>query len=142
MKKILLLIFLIPVVTIVSAQVTKDERAILDILNKQTESWNSGNIDAFMNGYWNSDSLMFIGKGGVTFGYKNTLNNYKKNYSDTAQMGKLFFDIITVKKLSAEYYWVVGKWFLKRSVGDIGGHYDLLFKKIKGKWVIIADHSS
>lgn len=57
-------------------------------------------------------------------------------------MGKLRFELITVKRLSDEYYFVVGKWFLKRSIGDIGGHYNLLFRKINGKWVIIADHSS
>jgi hypothetical protein len=44
--------------------------------------------------------------------------------------------------LSDEYYFVVGKWFLQRSIGNIGGHYNLLFRKINGKWVIIADHSS
>jgi hypothetical protein len=57
-------------------------------------------------------------------------------------MGKLSFDIITVKKLSSEYYYVVGKWMLKRTIGDLSGHYDLLLKKIKGNWYIIADHSS
>jgi ketosteroid isomerase-like protein len=95
-----------------------------------------------MVGYWNDDSLMFIGKSGVTYGYNNTLNNYKKGYSDTAQMGKLVFDILQVKRISVDHYFVVGKWFLKRSVGDIGGHYTLLFRKIKGRWVIVADHSS
>lgn len=120
----------------------KDKQQILSILQRQTEDWNRGNIDAFMIGYWNSDSLKFIGKSGVTYGYAKTLANYKKNYSDTAQMGKLSFDILEVKKLSPEYYFVIGKWFLKRSVGDIGGHYTLLFRKIKGKWVIVADHSS
>jgi hypothetical protein len=124
------------------AQVNKDEKAILNLLNNQTVAWNKGNIDEFMMGYWNNDSLMFIGKSGVTYGYKNTLNNYKKNYSDSAQMGKLFFEIMSVKKISPEYYWVLGKWFLKRSVGNAGGHYTLLFRKIKGKWMIIADHSS
>ncbi len=130
------------VTTLLSAQANKDQKEIIDLLNRQTQSWNSGNLDNFMNGYWHSDSLMFVGKSGVTYGYTNTLNNYKKNYSDSAKMGKLFFEILQVKKLSAEYYWVLGKWFLKRSVGDIGGHYTLLFRKIKGQWMIIADHSS
>lgn len=124
------------------SQYSKDEKEIRDLLARQTEAWNGGNIDAFMKGYWESDSLLFIGKSGVTHGYQNTLANYKKGYSDTAKMGKLFFDLLEVRKLSAEYYWVVGKWFLKRSVGDIGGHYTLLFRKIKGRWAIVADHSS
>lgn len=120
----------------------KDKDQILAILDRQTKDWNAGNIDAFMVGYWNSDSLMFIGSSGITYGYRKTLENYKKGYGDTAKMGKLSFDIIQVRRLSPEYYFVVGKWFLKRSVGDVGGHYTLLFRKIKGQWVIVADHSS
>src|SRR5438093_1012841 len=99
-------------------QYSKDEKEIRDLMTRQTQAWNDGNIDAFMNGYWESDSLLFIGKSGVTHGYHNTLANYKKSYSDTAKMGKLFFDLLQVRKLSAEYYWVMGKWFLKRSIGD------------------------
>lgn len=129
-------------VSLASYAQRKDEKEIRNLLATQIEAWNRGNIDEFMIGYWNSDSLMFIGKNGVTYGYANTLKNYKKSYSDTAQMGKLKFDLLQVKKISADAYFVVGKWFLKRSVGDIGGHYTLLFRKIKGKWVIVADHSS
>ncbi|HKP32115.1 MAG TPA: nuclear transport factor 2 family protein [Chitinophagaceae bacterium] len=120
----------------------KDQKEILNILKTQTEAWNRGDIDAFMHGYWESDSLKFIGKSGVTYGYKATLDRYKKNYYDTAQMGKLAFDLIEVKQLSPEYYFVVGKWSLKRSVGDVGGLYTLLFRKIHGRWVIVVDHSS
>jgi ketosteroid isomerase-like protein len=141
MKKIMAVCLLLSFLS-ASAQTNKDEKNILDILKNQTESWNRGDIDQFMVGYWQNDSLLFIGQSGVTRGYTNTLNNYKKNYSDTAKMGKLFFDILQVKKLSPDYYWVLGKWSLKRSVGDIGGHYTLLFRKMKGKWVIVVDHSS
>ena len=121
---------------------SSDEKEIRQLLEKQNAAWNSGNIDAFMNGYWESDSLMFIGKSGVTYGWKNTLNNYKKNYPDTTAMGKLDFTLIDVRKLSSQYYHVVGKWHLKRTIGDLSGHFTLLFKKIKDRWVIIAGHSS
>lgn len=119
-----------------------DETAIRHLLDQQTAAWNRGDIDSFMKGYWENDSLMFIGKSGVTYGWTNTLNNYKKGYPDTAAMGKLHFGLISVKRLSAEYFFVVGKWFLQRSIGDIGGHFNLLFRKINGTWVIITDHSS
>ncbi|MBP9102776.1 MAG: DUF4440 domain-containing protein [Chitinophagaceae bacterium] len=124
-----------------SAQ-SKDEKEIRSILATQTAAWNRGDIDQFMNGYWENDSLMFIGKSGVTYGWTNTLNNYKKGYPDTAAMGQLIFNLIQVKKLSKKYYHVTGKWFLKRSIGDVGGHYTLLFQKINDRWVIISDHSS
>ena len=135
----LALIMLVPLLSLAQNQ---DAQAIRKVLQVQNEAWNRGNIDEFMNGYWENDSLKFIGKSGVTYGYKATLERYKKNYSDTAQMGKLSFDILEVKRLSPEYYFVVGKWFLKRSVGDIGGTYTLLFRKIKGRWVIVVDHTS
>jgi hypothetical protein len=121
---------------------SNDETAIRQLLDRQTAAWNRGDIDRFMDGYWENDSLMFIGKSGVTYGWTNTLNNYKRGYPDTAAMGKLRFELLTVKRLSDEYYFVVGKWFLQRSIGNIGGHYNLLFRKINGNWVIIADHSS
>ncbi len=124
-----------------SAQ-NKDEKLILGILDQQTKAWNTGNLEQFMEGYWNNDSLMYIGKGGVTYGYATTLKNYKKNYGSQEKMGTLAFQILHVNKLSGSYYQVVGKWHLKRTVGDVGGHYTLLFRKIKGEWKIVSDHSS
>lgn len=121
---------------------SKDETEIRAVLNKQTESWNRGDMEGFMSTYWHSDSLLFVGKNGIKWGWKTSLDNYKKNYPDTVAMGKLFFNIIVVKKLSPQYFYVVGKWYLKRTIGDLTGHYDLVFRKIKGQWVIIADHSS
>ena len=134
-------IFFLAIPFLVHGQ-SKDEQEIRHLLATQTQAWNKGDIEGFMQTYWKSDSLMFIGKSGVHLGWQETLNNYKKSYPDTTAMGKLSFDIITIKKLSPEYYYVVGKWMLKRSIGDLSGHYDLLLKKIKGKWYIISDHSS
>jgi ketosteroid isomerase-like protein len=129
------------IATTVFAQ-QSDEQAVRKLLSTQSQAWNKGNIDEFMKEYWESDSLMFIGKSGITYGYKNTLNNYKKNYSNADLMGKLAFTLISVKRLSPEYYYVVGKWQLARKAGDVSGYFNLLFRKMNGKWVIIADHSS
>jgi ketosteroid isomerase-like protein len=121
---------------------SKDELLIRNAMNEQLAAWNTGDIDRFMTTYWQSDSLKFIGKSGVTYGWQKTMDNYKRNYPDTAAMGKLDFNLIEVKRLSVLYYSVVGKWHLARSIGDLSGHFTLLFKKIKNKWVIVMDHSS
>lgn len=121
---------------------SKTERKIIKLLHDQDASWNKGDLEGFMKTYWNSDSLMFIGKSGVTYGWKNTLNNYKKGYPNTDAMGKLKFNLIEIKKISRKYYHVTGKWHLTRTVGDLQGHFTLLLKKMKGKWLIISDHSS
>lgn len=142
MQKIVSLLLLASLSLVrVSAQ-SADEKAILKILDDQTLYWNKGDLDNFVTGYWNNDSLMFIGSSGVIYGYQNTLSRYKKSYSDTSKMGKLRFEVIHLKKLSPKYYFVVGKWFLKRSIGDAGGHFSLLIRKINGQWKIAADHSS
>jgi ketosteroid isomerase-like protein len=141
MKQQLFLLFCIAT-SLGSFAQSKDEQAIRAVLQKQTEAWNRGDIKNFMNGYWENDSLLFIGKSGPKYGWETTLKNYEKGYPDTASMGKLAFTILQISKLSAEYYFVVGKWQLFRSIGDVGGHYTLLFRKIKNKWVIVADHSS
>jgi hypothetical protein len=121
---------------------SKDEKNIRHLLAAQVEQWNKGNIPGFMKGYWENDSLVFIGKNGATYGYKPTLERYLKSYPDAAHMGKLISIIVSMKKLSPDYYFIIGKWELKRSAGDVSGSYTLLFKKIKGQWVIVCDHSS
>lgn len=141
MKQLFFLLLLIT--TISSNAQTKDKQRILSILDAQTKYWNAGDLENFMKGYWKSDSLMFIGKSGITYGYNNTLENYKKSYPTRDAMGILKFNILKVEKIAADAYFVVGKWHLTREkVGDVQGHYTLLFKKIKGEWVIVADHSS
>lgn len=141
MRKLLLLSILIGCCLVSPAQKNARQK-ILTLLDTQTQAWNRGDLEGFMKGYWENDSLRFIGKSGITYGYNNTLNNYKRGYPDTAAMGKLQFTILVVKKLSPRYYEVVGKWYLKRSIGDVSGHYTLLLRKINSKWVIVSDHSS
>jgi hypothetical protein len=126
----------------ISFQAEAQETEIRALLQKQTEAWNRGDIEDFMEGYWKNDSLMFIGKSGITYGWQQTLDNYKRGYPDKTAMGQLTFTLIEIKRLSSKYYSVVGRWNLKRTIGDIGGHYTLLMKKINGVWVIISDHSS
>lgn len=122
--------------------ITGDEKAIRDILDKQTSCWNKGDLECFMNGYWKSDQLMFIGSKGLTYGWQTTLENYKKGYPDRESMGILLFTILELKPISPDAYFCVGKWHLTRTNGKLEGHFTLLWRKIDGEWVIVADHSS
>jgi ketosteroid isomerase-like protein len=134
-----LLLFSTPIISLAQSNA---EKAVRNILAEQSAAWNKGDIEGFMKGYWNNDSLMFIGKSGVTYGWNNTLNNYKKGYPDATAMGQLTFTILKVKSLSDQYQQVVGKWHLQRNQGNLEGHFTLLFQKIKGQWMIVTDHSS
>lgn len=121
---------------------TADETIIINKLNNQANCWNEGNIDCFMKDYWHNDSLMYIGKNGVTYGWQNTLDNYKKKYPTKAEMGLLKFQLIKLEQLGHEHYLMVGKWHLTRQVGNIEGHFTLIWKRIDKEWIIISDHSS
>ena len=141
MKRTLLLFTLFLVTNLSFAQ-GKDEMYIRNTLNEQVAAWNDGNINRYMQTYWQSDSLIFIGKSGVTYGWQQTLANYEKTYPDTASMGILDIGIIEIKRLSVLYFHVTGKWKLTRFKGNLEGHFTLLFKRIKNKWLIVSDHSS
>jgi len=121
-----------------------DEQIILEVLKNQTECWNNGDIDCFMQSYWKSEKMMFIGKNGITHGWVQTLNNYKTRYPDRQTMGVLKFEILEIEKISIEAYLIVGKFHLTRDeeIGDAEGYFSLLFRKINGEWFIVADHTS
>lgn len=125
-----------------TAQQNADEKAIVQLMQEQEAAWNRGDIKAFMQGYWKNDSLTFTGSSGLTYGWQNTYEGYLKRYDSPAKMGQLAFTIIQLKPLGKKYYTVIGKWYLTRSAGNVGGHFSLILKKFKAGWRIIADHSS
>lgn len=140
MKKLLLLTGII--ISLSSMAQTKDEQIIRKMLADQISFWNKGDIPGFMQGYWENDSLVFIGKNGPTYGYNNTLRNYQKNYPNKDYMGVLHFDILSVQAIEKDHFFVIGKFMLQRKVGDASGHFTLIFKRINGVWKIVSDHSS
>lgn len=126
----------------VFAQSAADRKAILGVLSRQSTDWNAGRVDRFMNGYWPSDSLTFVGKVGVTYGYAETLANYKKRYPDRASMGTLKFDILQLDFPARNVAYVIGQYHLTRpQIGDTSGFFTLLWRKTKNRWVIVSDHS-
>lgn len=142
MKKIILCLLCCVVGLHAATARGKSEHAIATMLAAQVAEWNNGNIEGYMHGYWEDDSLLFIGAKGPRYGYDITLKKYKEAYPDVAHMGQLTSTVTRMQKLSRKCYFIVGTWALKRTVGDVGGSYTLLVKKIHGSWVVVADHSS
>lgn len=145
MKKYFLIFASVTIIATAYAQ-PKQKNDIASIIQKtmhdQEIAWNKGDINGFMAAYWNSDSLKFIGKNGITFGWKNTLENYKKNYPDSTAMGTLNFSLTSIEPISDNTCYVIGTWTLLKKKGNVSGFYTLLWRKVKDKWVIVADHTS
>ena len=120
---------------------TEDKEAILSVMKLQEKAWSDNDLEGFMQGYWKNDSLKFYGKSGLTKGWQQTLDNYKKGYPTKEHSGTLNFKINDISKIDKGSYWVMGEYFLKRSVGDANGVFIIIFKKINGEWKIVADMS-
>ncbi len=118
--------------------------AIQTLLNKQVDAWNAGDIPAFMEGYWESDSLRFASGGSVRRGYDETLQRYFSSYPDKAAMGFLAFEDLEMRRLSPQWTTVFGRFRLKREapLDDLTGLFTLIFEKRDGEWIIVSDHTS
>lgn len=118
---------------------------ITERMQMQEDSWNQGDIASFMSGaYWANDSMLFIGKTGMTWGFDATLQNYIKSYPNPEAMGVLTFENKHWRPLGSDYGMLVGHWLLTRgdTLENLAGSYSLIWERIAGEWLIIADHSS
>ena len=119
-----------------------DSISIVTKLFKQQDDWNTGDLDAFMKGYLKTEHLVFSGSSGPIFGWKATLERYKKSYSTRQLMGILDFEILKIISLSDSVAQLQGSFYLKREMEDIRGFFTLTWLKIKDQWFIISDHTS
>ena len=143
--KQLLPIFTLLLTTSLLAQkpaANKTREQVQRIFDKQIASWNSGDLNDFMNGYWEDERLLFVGSRGPTYGYENTLKGYQKGYPTKEAMGTLKFDIIEMRQWDRKTVQVIGRFTLIRTNDTPTGHFTLLLRKIKRKWMIVSDHSS
>lgn len=149
MKIYITLIILLLTVTIIAQNKkdlgpyysAKDEKEILKVMDNQVKAWNNGNMEGYMYGYWNSDSLRFVAKAGVQYGWNLTLDMYKKNYNDKEGMGKLSLKAEALEFMNKNVVFMIGRWQVEGKK-NAGGHYTQIWKKIKGKWLITVDHTS
>ncbi|TLP79620.1 nuclear transport factor 2 family protein [Maribacter sp. ACAM166] len=119
----------------------QDSNEIMNILNQQEEDWNNNDLEGFMEGYWKSESLFFYSGAKLKSGWITTLMSYKKKYPDKSYAGTLNFKIIKISPINTGAYFVMGEYELIREVGDANGTFMIIFKRIDGKWKIIADSS-
>jgi len=115
---------------------------IQSVLSAQQDAWNRGDIDAFMNGYAQSASTVFVSEEEVRRGWETVRDRYRIRYSDRAKMGTLSFSDIEVTMLSPDAAVVLGRWRLKRVNDEPHGRFTLIFKRLPEGWRIVHDHTS
>ena len=139
MNYLILVLLLAP---ITFAQST--EQAIRSVMERQTADWNRGDVRAFMRGYDDSESTLFVGSS-VERGYQRVLERFLSRYGARDKMGQLTFTNLEVHPLGSEYALVIGNFHLVRpqaAGGNSNGIFTLTFQKKPAGWKIIADHTS
>ncbi|GEM_PF-392027 len=137
----------IPARSSVQDQTQAHDQAQIDSIQAnigtQAQCWNDGDIDGFMETYWQSEELTFSSGGNTTRGWQATKDRYKKNYNSRQKMGQLQFANLEVRLLATESALVLGRWELTLADGTKpGGNFSLVLKKFDGQWKIIHDHTS
>lgn len=126
-----------------SDQTRNDGLEIAQLLNTQADAWNKGDLEKFMETYWKSEKLTFSSGGKTTYGWKATLENYRKSYAPPNDMGKLKFDHLDIIRIETNSALVLGQWHLKmKDESNRDGNFSLVVKRLSDGWKIIHDHSS
>jgi hypothetical protein len=115
---------------------------ITRVLDAQVRAWNAGDIEGYMQGYWKADSVRFMSGKGVTTGWKQTLERYKKGYPNADVMGTLRFAEVGIDLLSDSSAVVTGRWELARHADRPWGYFMLLMKYKAQGWCVVLDHTS
>jgi ketosteroid isomerase-like protein len=119
-----------------------DAAAILTLLNDQTAAWNRGDIEGFMNGYWNSDQTEFVSSEGVSRGWQALLERYRRSYPDRKAMGHLTFSNLEIRVECSTAAYAVGEYHLQRETDNPSGVFTLNFTKFTEGWRIVVDHTT
>ena len=143
MVRYLLFFLIISTASIYSQNIKEaDSLKILNVLETQRIAWNNFDIDEFMQGYLKSDKLVFSGSSGPIYGWDFVKDPYLNTYSSNELMGYLDFEINDLFLITKKVAILLGKFNIKRDNENLSGYFTLVFKKIKGNWYIVSDHTS
>jgi ketosteroid isomerase-like protein len=117
------------------------------MLQASAASWNAGDLDGFMDDYWQSEELTFSGASGVTRGWENVRARYLQTYwAPGAARDSLSFEDIEIFALGTGHALALGRYVL--SLPEEGreetstGFFSLVLRMMDGGWKIVHDHTS
>lgn len=120
---------------------------IKQMLRSSAVSWNQGDLDGFLDDYWNSEELTFSGPGGVTRGWEEVRSRYEQSYwAPGAVRDSLSFEDLEVFPLGANHALALGRYVL-HALGQGGGvsstgYFSLVLRRTQEGWKIMHDHTS
>lgn len=120
---------------------SKHEAEIMEVLEKQKEAWNRGDLKGYMAYYWNSEELTFQSGDRRIKGWNTLYERYSRSYPGD-RMGRLDFSDLEIKMLGENHALVLGRWQVEWATEKKGGVFTLIIRKFPEGWRIIHDHTS
>jgi hypothetical protein len=96
---------------------------VTEMLQASSASWNAGDLDGFLDDYWESEDLTFSGASGVTRGWEDVRERYERGYwAPGVERDSLRFE----------------------DGGSVTntGYFSLVLRRMEDGWKIIHDHTS
>jgi len=123
---------------------TASERAaVLDVLERQRQAWNRGDLAAYMAGYARTPDLVFTSGAKIRRGWDEAFAAYQQRYgADRAGMGQLVFEILQVQPAGGDAAIVLGRWRLSETPQAGSGVFSVIVERRAEGWRIIHDHTS
>lgn len=116
---------------------------IVAMMTHSAQSWNSGNLDAFMNDYEVDPTTTFIGRSGVIRGRAAIRQVYAARFAPGGVRDSLSFENVEVDLLAPNVANVIAYYRLMRGDSTTSrGPTSLLMRHRDGRWRIVHDHSS
>ena len=109
------------------------------VLGAQVATWNAGDLDGYMAGYWDSPDLEFVSDT-TTKGFQPVKERYFKRYKAQGKvMGTLTFRDVAVSVKSPADAEVSGKWKVAKTTETVSGGFVVKLKKFADGWKIVRD---
>lgn len=151
MTRWLLALLVLLTVLPAAAKVPGDPRIQIEAaLEDSADAWNRGDLDAFLAVYSDDPGITFTGAKGIERGVGAIRGRYARHYPDQFGPGErprrslLSFAFEEFQLIGRTHAHLIARWTLTPAAGGATttGMTSLLFRRERGGWKIVADHSS
>lgn len=145
MWKLLMACLLVLSAPAMARGVTTPQAAVEAAMTDSAAGWNAGDLARFMAIYSEAPDTSFVTKTGVLRGKAVMAERYRTKYdfANAAKRGRLGFETLDFRLLDPAHALYIGRYTLTAGDGsNQSGMTSLVFRKERGGWRIIADHSS
>ena len=113
-------------------------QTIRQVIQSQVQAWNRGDLEGFMDAYWNNESLTVSGGGETTRGWDATYAKYRQRFPES-EMGQIEFRDLEIDMVGDESAIVTGNFQHQLPQQEANGAFSLVLKKFDDQWKIIHD---